>query len=138
MISAEEMIAGLQEPLSLRHRIRSLVELFGAGVMVLLVTALWWTEEGLPGRTQAAFAGLIAFGVLIAVRAGYVLRRRGRLFARDRVIAGWLAAGFAVALAVGLALAGLGLLGAPVVVIAVGFLLFTEHRRRRLRREVNR
>ncbi|MFI6680160.1 hypothetical protein [Kribbella sp. NPDC050470] len=132
MISAEQTIAGLQDALSLRRRIRSLVQLTGAAAVVTLVTILWLTEDGLPVRAQVGFAAIVLTGLLTMLGAARALRRRGHLFARDRVIAGWIAAGFAVLLAVGLALAGRGLLGLPIAIAALGFLTFTWHTRRRL------
>ncbi|WP_433164689.1 hypothetical protein [Kribbella sp. CA-247076] len=134
MISAEETIAGLQDALSLRRRVRSLVQLSGAAAVVALIAALWLTEDDLPARTQAGFAAIIAIGLLTIGQATRALRRRGSLFAKDRVIAGWIAAAFAVLLAAGLALAGRGLLGLPIALAAFGFLLFTRQARKRLER----
>lgn len=134
MISAEETIAGLQDSLSLRRRVRSVVQLTGASAVVTLVTALWLTEDSLPLRTQVGFAALILIGLLTMAGGARALRRRGQLFARDRVIAGWIATGFAVLLAAGLALAGRGLLGVPVALAAIGFLVFTQLARKRLER----
>ena len=134
VISAEETIAGLQDALSLRRRVRSLVELCGAAAVVVLTVVLWLTEDDLPMRTQLGFGAIAAVGLLTIARALRALRRRGRLFARDRVIAGWIAAAFAVLLAAGLALAGHGLLGLPLALASAGFLLFTRQARKRLER----
>ncbi len=132
MISAEETLAGLQDALSLRRRVRSLVQLIGAGTVVALVGALWLTEDALPARTHLAFAGVVLVGLVTMARAALVLRRRGHLFARDRVIAGWIAAGFAVLLAVGLLIADRRLLGVPAVLVAVVFLALTYRAKTRL------
>ncbi|MFI7060393.1 hypothetical protein ACIBL3_05375 [Kribbella sp. NPDC050124] len=134
MISAEQTIAGLQDALSLRRRVRSLVQLTGVAAVVTLVTILWLTEDGLPVRAQVGFAVIVVIGLLTMLGAARTLRRRGHLFARDRVIAGWIAAGFAVLLAAGLGLAGRGLLGLPIALAALGFLALTLHARRRLER----
>ncbi|MFG1627872.1 hypothetical protein [Kribbella sp. NPDC049227] len=131
MISAEETIAGLQDTLSLRRRVRSLVQLFGAGAVVVLLGTLWLTEDGLPARTHIGFAAVIIVGLLTIARAAQVLHRRGRLFARDRVIAGWIAVGSTVLLAIGLALAGRGPLGTPAVLLALVFLAVTHHTKKR-------
>jgi hypothetical protein len=131
MISAEETIAGLQDALSLRRRVRSLVQLFGAGVVVGLVGTLWLTEDGLPVRTGVGFAVVMIIGLLTIARSAQVLHRRGPLFARDRVIAGWIAVGSAVLLTIGLAVAGRGLLGTPVVGLALVFLGITHHTKKR-------
>ncbi|WP_432885946.1 hypothetical protein ACQPYH_02525 [Kribbella sp. CA-245084] len=133
MISAEDTIAGLQDALSLRLRVRSLVQLCGAAVVVL-VTALWLTDDGLPQRTQLDFAAVVLVGLVVMVRAAQVLRRRGRLFAKDRVIATCIAFGFAVLLAAGLALAGHGALGVPFVLVTLAAVLYTHVAKKRLER----
>lgn len=104
MISAEETIAGLQDTLSLRRRVRSVVQLCGASAVVALVGTLWLTEDSLPAQAQVGFGVVVVAGLVVAVRAARVLRRRGRLFARDRMVASWIASAFAVLLALGLAL----------------------------------
>lgn len=134
MITADETIAGLQDALSLRHRVRSVVQLAGSTAVVALTVALSLTEDDLPTRTLIGFGVVIGAGLLTMAQGVRALRRRGRLFARDRVIAGWIAAGFAILLAAGLALAGRGLLGLPVALVAIGFLLFTQRARKRLER----
>jgi hypothetical protein len=134
VISADETIANLQDTLSLRRRVRSVVQLVGSAAMVTLIIVLALTEDALPARTQVGFSVITLTGLLIMIRAARALRRRGHLFARDRVIAGWIAAGFAVLLAVGLALAGRGLLGLPIALAAIGFLVFTRQARKRLER----
>ena len=134
MISAEDTIAGLQDSLSLRLRVRSLVQLCGAGAVVVLVAALWLTEDGLPVRTQLAFAAVVLVGIVVMVRAAQVLRRRGRLFAKDRVIASWIASGFAVLLAIGLALAGQAALGVPFVLVTLATVVYTHMAKKRLER----
>ncbi|WP_430785607.1 hypothetical protein [Actinoplanes sp. G11-F43] len=64
-----------------------------------LIGTLWATEPGaLPGRTRAAFAGLILVGLSWAVLAGWALVRRP-LFAVDRVAGAWLATVFSAATA---------------------------------------
>lgn len=134
MISAEETIAGLQDTLSLRMRVRSLVELCGAGAVVVLVGVLWLSENRLPVRTQVGFGAVVLTGLLVMTRAAQTLRRRGRLFANDRVIASWIASGFAVLLEAGLAAAGVGGVGIPFVLAAFISLLFTHKARKRLER----
>ena len=134
MISAEETIAGLHDTLSLRRRVRSIVQLCGAGAVVALVGLLWLTEDRLPARTQVGFAAVVLVGLLVMGRAVYVLRLGGHLFAKDRVIAGWIASGSAVLLSLGLALVGHGGLGVPFVLAAVAYLLFTHRAKRRLER----
>lgn len=134
MISAEDTIAGLHDALSLRRRVRSLVQLCGAAAVVGFVVVLWLTEDGLPARTQAGFAALVLVGLAVMTSAVYVLRQRGHLFAKDKVIASSIASGFAVLLAIGLALVGHGRLGPPFVLAAVAYLLFTHRAKRRLER----
>jgi hypothetical protein len=111
------------------------MQLAGSAAVVTLVVVLALTEDDLPTQAQIGFGALTGAGTLTMIQAVRALRRRGHLFARDRVIAGWIAAGFAVLLAVGLALAGRGLLGLPVALAALGFLMFTQHKRKRLERQ---
>ena len=135
MIPVEETLRGLSDALSLRARVRYLVQLFGAGAVALLVGVLWWTEDGLPVRTQIGFGGVIAVGIGWMVYAAHALRRRGRLFAIDRVLAGWVALGFALLLATGIVLVGdwpVRVLGGVLVVAAAGLLSTAHANRRRL------
>ncbi|HET6707046.1 hypothetical protein [Amycolatopsis sp.] len=89
-MTPEEVIARLAAPLSLRRRVGyvvlALAGLTGSG----LIGLLWATEPGLPPRTQAAFAVLVAIGLAWAGFGGWAVTRRAPLFARDRVVAGWL------------------------------------------------
>ncbi|MFB9683707.1 hypothetical protein [Amycolatopsis plumensis] len=89
-MTPEEVIARLDAPLSLRRRVGyvglALAGLTGSGLIVLL----WATEPGLPPRTKVAFAVLVAIGLAWAAFGGWAVTRRAPLFARDRVVAGWL------------------------------------------------
>lgn len=86
MISVEDTLEGLAESLSLRARIRYLIQLFGSGTVAALTAFLWWTENGLPVRTQIGFAAVVVIGLAWVVVAGRALVTRGRLFAVDKVI----------------------------------------------------
>jgi hypothetical protein len=134
VISADETLAGLQDALSLRRRVRSLVQLYGAITVVGLVGALWLTENEPRARTQLGFAAVILVGLLIIARAVLVLRRGGYLYLKDRVIGAWVATASAVLLALGLALAGRGWVGVPAVLGALGGVLLTYQARKRLER----
>lgn len=134
MISVEDTLEGLAESLSLRARIRYLIQLFGSGTVAALTAFLWWTENGLPVRTQIGFAAVVVIGLAWVVVAGRALVTRGRLFAVDKVIAGWIALGFAVLLGVGVAVMGKPLLGAIPVAAAVAVLVRAGLERRRLQR----
>ncbi|MDT9695343.1 hypothetical protein [Streptomyces sp. P17] len=80
----------------------------------------------LPARTQAVFAGLIAIGLAWAVFAAWVLSRRRPLFARDRVLSGWIALAATVATAVaGLTLAAVRGSAADLVATAAGGVVLT-------------
>ena len=106
----------------MRARVRLLVQAFGGGTVAAMVGALWVTEDALPMQTQVGFAAVVVVGigwVVVAVRA---LWKQGRLFAIDRVVAGWLGLGFAVVLAVGLVLMGLSTV-AGIVVAGAGVVL---------------
>ncbi|MER7002027.1 hypothetical protein ABT297_03140 [Dactylosporangium sp. NPDC000555] len=67
----------------------ALAGLAGSG----LIGLLWATEPGLPPRTLVAFAVLAAIGLCWAVFGGWAVTRRTPMFARDRVVAGWLGLG---------------------------------------------
>ncbi|MFF5085139.1 hypothetical protein ACFY36_49555 [Actinoplanes sp. NPDC000266] len=89
-MTPEEVLKGLEGPLSLRRRL-SYVAVGLAGLTgSALIGLLWATEAALPGRTQIAFAVLIAIGLAWAAFAGWAVTRRVPLFARDRVVAAWL------------------------------------------------
>lgn len=77
--------------LSLRSRIAHGALLAIALAATVVVVALWLTEPGLPPRTRTAFAVLAAIGLSWAGYAAWVLTQRRVLFARQRVIGGWLA-----------------------------------------------
>ncbi|MGW5745529.1 hypothetical protein [Amycolatopsis sp. NPDC003861] len=89
-MTPEEVIQRLERPLSLRRRVGyvsvALAGLLGSGVAGLL----WATEPGLPPRTKVAFAVLVVIGVGWAAFGTWAVTRRAPLFARDRVVAGWL------------------------------------------------
>ncbi|MGW5723600.1 hypothetical protein ACWEVP_46045 [Amycolatopsis sp. NPDC003865] len=89
-MTPEELIKRLETPLSLRRRVGyvtvALAGLLGSGLAGLL----WATEPGLPPRTKIAFAVLVAIGLAWAVFGTWAVTRRAPLFARDRVVAGWL------------------------------------------------
>ncbi|XVU26394.1 hypothetical protein ACQPZJ_04895 [Actinoplanes sp. CA-054009] len=89
-MTPEEVLKGLEAPLSLRRRL-SYVTLGLAGLTgSALIALLWATEAELPARTQIAFAVLIAIGLAWTAFGGWAVTRRMPLFARDRVVAAWL------------------------------------------------
>jgi hypothetical protein len=80
--------------LSLGPRIAHGALLAAALAMTVVLASLWLTEPDLPLRTRAAFAVLAAIGALWSGYAAWVLTARRVLFARQRVVAGWLALAF--------------------------------------------
>lgn len=124
--------------LSLRSRIAHGMLLAAALAMTVIVSALWLTEPDLPLRTRSALAVLAVIGAAWTGYAAWVLTERRVLFARQRVVAGWLALLFTSvfttgALAVGITAnspAGFaaGVLGLGMV--AVSALLLARARRR--------
>jgi hypothetical protein len=138
----EELERALAAEVSLRSRMRHVAVGLAGGCGAALIAVLWVTEpHPLPGRTQAAFAALIAAGLAWAAFAGWVLSRRRPLFARDRV----LGARLALAVSVGTCAAGTALAAARgttaeilataltggVLIAAAGLLLARAHARRR-------
>lgn len=89
-MNADDMINRLSGPLSPARRLGAVATLLGGLGGALVAGTLWTTEPGLPGATQAAFAGMVAIGLGWCGWAVWVLTRRTPLFARDRVLAGWL------------------------------------------------
>ncbi|GIM95477.1 hypothetical protein [Paractinoplanes toevensis] len=128
-----------EAPLSLRRRLGYLAVLLAGLGGAVLVGALWATEPALPAHTATAFALLTLVGLGWAGYGGWALTRRTPLFARDRVIAAWIAlaawlaggAGVAVLAAlrhrlpVGLAL----VVGALGVVAAANLVAARRHHR---------
>lgn len=124
--------------LSSRPRVAHGVLLAAALTMTVIVAALWLTEPDLPLRTRIALGVLTAIGAGWGGYAAWVLTRRRVLFARQRVIAGWLALLFTTvftvgAFAIGVAgelRAGLAAGGLGLWLVAVSTLLLTRARRR--------
>ncbi|MEU4554276.1 hypothetical protein [Micromonospora violae] len=100
-MTPEEVLARLDAPLSLRRRVFYLVVAFAGLTGSALIGLLWATEPGLPTRTGVAFGVLVAIGLGWAAFGGWAVTRRMPLFARDRVVAGWLGVAAWVAFSVG-------------------------------------
>lgn len=90
-MTPEDMIARLDAPLSVRRRLGYLAVLLGGLGGAGLIGALWATEPALAARTAAAFALLVAVGLGWAAFGAWALTRRAPLYARDRVLAAWIA-----------------------------------------------
>ncbi|MGW5556775.1 hypothetical protein ACWER9_06080 [Micromonospora sp. NPDC003944] len=125
-MTPDEVLARLGAPLSLRRRVFYLAVAFAGLTASALIGLLWATEPQLPMRTHVAFAVLVAIGLCWAAFGGWAVIRRTPLFARDRVVAGWLGVGAWLAFSVGaLAISGLrrefepALLGVVLVLGAV-------------------
>jgi len=100
-MTPDEVLARLDAPLSLRRRVGYVILAFAGLTGSALISLLWATEPGLPLRTKVAFAILIANGMGWTAFGGWVVTRRTPLFARDRVVAGWLGVGAWLAFALG-------------------------------------
>jgi hypothetical protein len=100
-MTPDEVLARLDAPLSLRRRVAYLVVALAGLTGSALIGLLWATEPGLPPRTAAAFAVLMAIGLGWAAFGGWAVTRRVPLFARDRVVAAWLGTGAWLAFALG-------------------------------------
>jgi hypothetical protein len=125
-MTPDEVLARLDAPLSLRRRVGYLAVGLAGLTGSALIGLLWATEPGLPQRTKVAFGALVAIGLWWAVFAGWAVTRRAPLFARDRVVAGWLGVGAWLVFTVGALIIaisrhrlGLSLVG---VVLALGVL----------------
>ncbi|SDX96365.1 hypothetical protein SAMN05421504_10460 [Amycolatopsis xylanica] len=90
-LTADQVLARLTPGARVRYAVVALAGLAGA----LLISALWVTEP-VPARTQVAFGVLVLIGLGWAGFGVWALTCRGPLFARDRVVAGWLALAFSV------------------------------------------
>ncbi len=101
--------ARLNSELALPSRIGHTALLLAALAMVTVIGALLLTEPDLPARTRIAFVAMLAIGVSWVVFATWVLRRRHVLYARHRVVAGWMSVTFSTAFTAGCVL--LGVLG---------------------------
>jgi hypothetical protein len=102
-MTPEDVLARLEAPLSLRKRVGYVVLGLAGLTGSALIGLLWATEPGLPPRTQAAFAVLVTIGLCWAAFGGWAVTRRTPLFARDRVVAGWLGVGAWLAFTLGVA-----------------------------------
>ena len=89
-MTPEDVLARLDAPLSLRKRVGYVAVALAGLTGSALIGVLWATEPGLPPRTEVAFAVLMAIGAAWAAFGGWAVTRRAPLFARDRVVAGWL------------------------------------------------
>jgi hypothetical protein len=124
--------------LSLQSRIAHGVLLAASLAMTMVLVALLLTESDLPLRTSAALTVLAAIGTIWTGYAAWVLTQRRVLFARQRLVAGWLALIFtsiftAGAFAIGIAAdvsAGFAAGGLGLGLVACSGLLLARARRR--------
>jgi hypothetical protein len=98
-MNADEVLARLDEPLSLRRRMVTVAALLGGLAAAAVTGLLWATEPALPLRTQVAFAGIVVIGLAWAGYGAWALTRRTPLFALERVVAAWLGVGATAILA---------------------------------------
>ncbi|MCM4079940.1 hypothetical protein [Paractinoplanes hotanensis] len=89
-MTPEDLLGRLDARLSFRRRIAYAAVAFAGLAGSALIGVLWATEPHLPPRTQVAFGVLVVIGAAWAVFGGWAVTRRMPLFARDRVVAGWL------------------------------------------------
>ena len=124
--------------LSLKARLGYVSLLLVSAAVTTVVVSLWVTESTLPVRTQFAFAVMSAIGASWMTLAGWALRARRPLFARDRVIAGGMAVTFSTLFLVGCLAAVLimggaasyGALGTGVVMLIAALVALASARRR--------
>ncbi|WP_328989291.1 hypothetical protein OG394_23965 [Kribbella sp. NBC_01245] len=135
---SEQTLARLAKAASLKWRIVNLALALAAGSMTILVAALWLSEPRLPLRTHLAFGVLVVIGICWTTYAGWRLHRKGRLFVRDRVIAGWLALAFGVLCEGGLLLIGTARLAALPLIGAAALILVRAYVERARLRTIER
>ncbi|MGK6355366.1 hypothetical protein ACMGDH_09060 [Sphingomonas sp. DT-207] len=124
--------------LSPRSRITHGALLAAALAMTVILTALLLTEPDLPLRTRIALTVLATIGAVWTGYAAWVFTQRRVLFARQRVIAGWLAVIFTSVFAAGAfaiwittnAPAGLAAGGLGLALVAVSAMLLARARAR--------
>jgi hypothetical protein len=124
--------------LSLKARLGYVALLLIATAMSTVVVSLGLTEAILPLRTQLAFGAMSLIGAAWAGFAAWTLAARRPLFARDRVVAGWLAVAFtsvfvagaiaAVVIANNAASYAVSLMGVVMLVTAVRILVVARRR----------
>jgi hypothetical protein len=92
--SAADVQARLAAEVALPSRLRYTALLLVSVGMTAVAGSLLATEAGLPTRTRIALAVVTAIAGCWAAYAIWVLARRRVLFARQRVVAGWMAVVF--------------------------------------------
>ncbi|HEY0140831.1 MAG TPA: transmembrane transport protein [Thermoanaerobaculia bacterium] len=130
-VSVEEMQRIVAGELSLRSRIAYAALLLVALLMAGGIASLLLTEEGLPRRTEIAFAVLIVIGLSWVAYAAWVLTRRRVLLAGHRIIAARMAIAFTSVFVVGamlLAMWPAAIFGAVLLIVAVAMLLHARKR----------
>ncbi|MCC6164749.1 MAG: hypothetical protein IT182_15470 [Acidobacteria bacterium] len=127
---AHQLAAAALSPRTRAAHVALLLVASAAGIGLL---SLWLTEPSLPARTHAAFAVMTVMAASWVAYASWVLTRRHVLFARQRVVAGWMSVTFSACfvagtLAVGATSGGratlmAAALGAPMLLLAIVLLV---------------
>jgi hypothetical protein len=107
----------LSAQLSPRPRIAHALLLAAALGGTVVTLSLFITEPDLPLRTRAAFAVLSLIGMGWTAYALWVLTQRRVLYARQQVVAGWMAVAFTSVFTLGALTIGIGS-GMPVGFVA--------------------
>ncbi|MEM7585135.1 MAG: hypothetical protein AAF560_17225 [Acidobacteriota bacterium] len=110
----------LRDELSLSARLPYVFLMQFAAGMVIVVGSLWWTEEGLPLRTQVAFAAMCAVGLGWVAFCIWVLTRRRVLYARQQIVSSRLAMAFCAVFTVSSAVVGWQIDALPGGLLAAG------------------
>ena len=143
-LGADAVRGLMQKELSFGARVGYTVLLLTGLAAAGLIGSLWLTEPGpLPTATHVAFGLIVAINLSWAAFAAWVLSQRKVLYAKDRVMAGWMAVVFcAVFLVFGLAIAVqrgnasaqivIAALGAAQLIVAIAVLIRAKRRRREL------
>lgn len=89
-MSADELMARLRTELAPRRRLRGAVPLILGSSGGIALGSLWITEPDLPAGTDIAFGVLMVACVAWAVYGSWLVTRRAPLFAKEKVVAGWI------------------------------------------------
>lgn len=141
-MTSAEILTLIEHDISSTSRLRAVAAVIGGVGMAVTLALLWITEPApLPGRTAVAFAVMIVIGLSWTAHGVWVIANRRPLYARDSIVAGRMATGFAalftvaaVAISSGQGTPPIGIaLAVGLVMVAAGITVWRTGVRRRVR-----